>query len=499
MRSIKQDSLKKNQSLVNTLLFGLLLFVFVVSPLPLGSNRVWASLALSGFSFAILSIYLIAKAFRSANAVSPSNRGLGIDIGATLIFLEAVWLFVQALIKVPVDWMAIISPITAQYYASAFSILSAEKIPEAITISLDRGVTLNSALLTLAVFSVVYMMGQLITTPKQLRLFCYTIVLSGCFQALYGVMMTLTGVEHLLFIAKTKYIGNATGTFVNRNSLAGYLEMALAVGVGLLLGLRKTQQVKPSQWNWRRVTRKVLETLLSEIIVVRFMLVIMVVGLIMTHSRMGNGAFFNALLITSAGALLASGGSRSSGQYRNPGFLAILASIITIDIFLLGSVFQLDKVVERLEKTTLEHESRDEVVTYIMTMLPDFWLTGSGAGTFMYIFPNYAKEDFGMFYDFAHNDYLQIFLELGLIGSIPLVLYTALALLRGSVLMVRGRTGMSRGMGFAATMAGISLLIHSTVDFNLQIPANLLLFAAVLRLPAIAIKIDRLAKGTTDI
>jgi len=493
MRSIKQDSLKKNKQLASTLLFGLLLSVFVVSPLPLGSNRVWASLALSGFSFAILSAYLIANAIRPVNPSNRSNKGLGIDVGVVLIFLVAVWLSIQALIKVPLDWMSVISPIAAKYYASAFSILRAEKIPDAVTLSLERGVTLNSALLTLAVFSVLYLMGQLIATPKQLRFFCYTIVLSGCFQALYGVMMTLTGVEHLLLIPKTKYIGNATGTFVNRNSLAGYLEMTLAVGVGLLLGLRKTQKVKSSHWNWRRVTRKVLETMLSEIIVVRFMLVIMVVGLIMTHSRMGNAAFFNALLITSAAALLASGGTRASGQYRNSGFLVILASIIAIDIFLLGSVFQLDKVVERLEKTAMIHENRVDVTRYAMAMIPDFWLTGSGAGTFLYLFPNYAKEDFGMFFDFAHNDYLQIFLEFGLIGSIPLALYTAWALVQGSVLMVRGHTGLARGMGFAATMACISLLIHSTVDFNLQIPANLLLFAAVLRLPAIASKIDKQA------
>lgn len=145
MRSIKQDSLKKNQALADRLLFGLLLLVFVVSPLPLGSNRVWASLALSGFSFAILSLYLMAKAFRPASTVSPNNKGLGIDSGAVLIFLVAVWLSVQALVKVPLDWMAVISPVTAEYYSTAFSILNAEKIPDAVTISLERGVTLKSA------------------------------------------------------------------------------------------------------------------------------------------------------------------------------------------------------------------------------------------------------------------------------------------------------------------------------------------------------------------
>jgi|GEM_PF-2245361 len=87
----------------------------------------------------------MAKAFWPASIVSPNNNGLGIDSGPVLIFLVALWLSVQALLKVPLDWLAVISPVTAPYYSTAFSILNAEKIPDAVTISLERGVTLKSA------------------------------------------------------------------------------------------------------------------------------------------------------------------------------------------------------------------------------------------------------------------------------------------------------------------------------------------------------------------
>ena len=53
-----------------------------------------------------------------------------------------------------------------------------------------------------------------------------------------------------------------------------------------------------------------------------------------------------------------------------------------------------------------------------------------------------------------------------------------------------------RGMGFAATMAVVALMMHSTVDFNLQIPSNALLFVVVLALAwhAAALREHRLAR-----
>jgi O-antigen ligase len=446
----------------------------------LGGNRGWALLALSGLSFLLLAVYLM-LAVSEAIRTRLAPRISGIDLGAGLILLTALWLFIQAEIKLPLATLSLIAPVNADFYATAFKILQLEHPPATASISLDAGATEDRAMLTLSCFCILYLMGELITTRKRLQIFCYTIVLSGCFQAIYGVMMVLTGTEYLFLTPKTTYFGNATGTFVNRNHLAGYLEMTLAVGVGLLLGLR--DKPAAATFDFLRIIRMISQILLSQIAIVRVMLILMVIGLIMTHSRMGNAAFFNALLITGGIAMI------SSNKFRKPGFYAILISIILLDILILGSVFDISQVVDRMENTGLNTETRDEVVKYGLTMLPDFWLTGSGAGTFAYVFPYYAKQYFGVFYDFAHNDYLQIFLEFGLLGMLPLVSYTVLGLIRGGIILRSGQSGLVRGMGFTAVMAGISLIIHSAVDFNLQIPANIVLFVAVLRLPWLAAKL----------
>jgi len=163
----------------------------------------------------------------------------------------------------------------------------------------------------------------------------------------------------------------------------------------------------------------------------------------------------------------------------------IILSIVAVDIALLGTWFDLSQVINRIETTGLDHETRDEVVQSVMQMIPDFWLAGTGAGTFAYIFPKYSQFT-GGFYDYAHNDYLQILVELGVIGCIPLAGLVVLGLLNGWSLLRSKDSKLLRGIGFASIMGTVSLLIHSTVDFNLQIPANILLFVTLLALPQVA-------------
>jgi len=449
---------------------------FIVSPLPLGGNRGWAFLALSAVFLILLAGHLLVQWHRAL--IAPTKKQTpSIHLGKFLLIFAAFWMWVQATLELPASWLATLSPATLEIYTSALNVLQPGHAENAFPISLEPGKTLDRAMLTLGCFAMVCLMIGLINSRKRLVQFCYMLVLTGVFQAFYGAMMTLTGVEYLLLVPKDTYIGNATGTFVNRNHLAGYLEMTLPIGIGLLLGSRKgSDQVRR---HWRGILTYILQTLLSPIAILRCLLVVMVIGLLMTHSRMGNAGFFNALLITSAIAFF------SAKQFRRTGFVVIILSIVAVDIALLGTWFDIDQVINRIETTGLDHESRDEVVQYVLQMIPDFWLAGTGAGTFAYIFPKYSQSVVG-FYDYAHNDYLQILVELGVIGCIPLVGLVILGLLNGWSLLRSKDSRLLTGIGFASIMGTVSLLIHSTVDFNLQIPANILLFVALLALPQVA-------------
>ena len=122
---------------------------------------------------------------------------------------------------------------------------------------------------------------------------------SGTFQAAYGAFMVLSGLELGFFVEKYVGQGVATGTFVNRNHLAGYLVMCLSAGIGLLL----SQLATNSAHNWKDRLRRWLRLLLSSKIRLRIYLAIMVIALVLTRARMGNVAFFTALGVAGALAL----------------------------------------------------------------------------------------------------------------------------------------------------------------------------------------------------
>ncbi|MBM97390.1 MAG: hypothetical protein CMI09_16245 [Oceanospirillaceae bacterium] len=315
-----------------------------------------------------------------------------------------------------------------------------------------------------------------IDSPQKVVRIVWIVVLAAAFQAAYGSLMVMTGLEYGFFLEKWTYLSYATGTFVNRNHLAGYLEIATALGVGLLLA--QTTQYSGS---WRKRLRQFITMLLSEKVVLRVLLAIMVIGLVMTRSRMGNTAFFASLSVAGLLALfLFKNKTRST--------TILLSSLLIIDIAIVGTFFGVDKVAERLQKTSEHSEKRDEVFRDTLTMWKSAPITGTGAGSFIYTFPKFKSDDIldPHYVNNAHNDYLQFLAEFGapataLLGSTVLFsLWTAIQAMR------KRRSELHKGMGFASTMGMIAIGIHSTVDFNLQIPANAYMFVFLMALAFIA-------------
>jgi len=134
----------------------------------------------------------------------------------------------------------------------------------------------------------------LVSNKHRLVMLGYTLVFSAVFQAFYGSMMTLSGLEYGFFVEKAAYVGFATGTFVNRNHLAGYLEMASAIGIGLLMA---TTSNRVRVRSWRQRLRNLVNLMLSQKLLLRLMLAMMVIALVLTRSRMGNTGFFSSMLV----------------------------------------------------------------------------------------------------------------------------------------------------------------------------------------------------------
>ncbi|MFA5548331.1 MAG: O-antigen ligase family protein [Porticoccaceae bacterium] len=348
-------------------------------------------------------------------------------------------------------------------------------------ISVDPGRTFRYLLLGTAHCLLFWLVINLFSERRHLSVLVAVLVASGAAQAFWGAFMTLSGTEWLLFGPKEHYRGVVTGTFVNRNHLAGYLEMTLALAIGLMLALRDGRP-----FNWRNL----LEWLLSPKAVLRLAIVMMVIALVMTQSRMGNTAFFASLLVVGGLYVLIN----RQNRVRNS---LILASLIAIDLLVISHFFGLENLKNRLEQTHLQtlvvdgqvvqrRADRLDVAEYVVPQIAARPLTGHGAGAFEASFAQYAGADLQMDFDHAHNDYLQFLAEFGLLGSLPLGLFVLAALYQALRALWRRESYYRSGLGFAAAMGILALMIHSLTDFNHQIPANAATFVVLCAIAVLA-------------
>ena len=120
---------------------------------------------------------------------------------------------------------------------------------------------------------------------------------------------------------------------------------------------------------------------------------------------------------------------------------------------------------------------RDALRSESLGMIKDFPAFGVGLGAWPELYPRYQQPPWSaLLVREAHNDYVELFAETGLVGF---------CLLAWFFWMV-GR-GLTRGLWrvspkstsvVAALVAGIgAMLFHEFFDFSLQIPANALLFS----------------------
>lgn len=420
-------------------------------PLPLGSNRTWAWSLMCLMAFGLLLNWL--QGCRTKRWQTPIHFYKYTPLLFSLLAFQA--LLVIQLLPLPISWIAAISPFAAQ----AYNLL--EPNPQWATLSVDPSATAAHLLQGLGYCAIAALTLLLINNRQRLKALALCLVIAGLIQAVWGAFMTLSGIEYSFLLPKNAHIGNATGTFLNRNHFANYLTLCAATGTGLLLAELYSRRSN----NWRERSRRIILALLGNKAKVRISLAIMVIAIVLSHSRMGNTAFFFSLAGCGLLWLLLT-------KRMTRGALLLLCSLIAIDLLIVGTWFGIEKVKERLEGTALSSETRDEVIRDSLPMIGDYWLVGSGAGSYYGVFPSYRNSDIKGFYDHAHNDYIQLTVEHGVIGAAALAFIVLSSLWQATQAIRLRKSNTYKGLAFAPLMATSALILHSLTDFNLQIPAN---------------------------
>jgi O-antigen ligase len=110
--------------------------------------------------------------------------------------------------------------------------------------------------------------------------------------------------------------------------------------------------------------------------------------------------------------------------------------------------------------------------------LPDFMWLGSGLGTFEESFAQFTPPGSSRRWDRAHNDYLQLTWETGLVGTALFLLAAWMFLRRYWWPSVRSQVHPMSLFRVGVCISVLTIALHS-VDFNLQIGSNGFLFAVL--------------------
>ena len=439
-------------------LFYVLLGIVFLLPIPLGANRPWA--------WSLFQIFIFALSIGCALHFRNS-RWLGVGKYLKMVYLWLAFIILASLqtIPMPEAIVAFISPKAHEIQALANV--------STFYFSLDPGQSAVNFFKLIAYFCLFICTLLLVNDEKRIKWLLGTMVAAGTFQAIYGALEILLGAQtSLIFGLDVKE--STTGSFVYKNHYANFLMMCLAAGIGLMVtSLQKDQMNSPKDW-----LRSIATTMLGNKALIRISLAIMVIALVMSRSRMGNTAFFVSMTIVGIMALILV-------KRRSKGLTILIISMFVIDLVIVSAWFGLDKVQQRLTETSLQQESRDEVILDAAPMVLDFPLTGTGAGSFYSVFPSYKTTDVHSFYDQAHNDFLQMTIEYGVPGVSILGFLVMFGFYKSVRALRKRRNSIFKGTAFACCMVIIGMLLHMTVDFPLQAFANASYFVIFLSLSMI--------------
>lgn len=457
--------------------YAALLAITVWAPVPLGSNRDWAMGLLAAALWCTLCWRCVAARpwRRGQQAWGPlqTARWPLAALAGFCLLVAAQWAGL-----LPGWWSTPDSHLTGTYLLRAVAYLGA------------------FALVMLCV-----------TTPQRVAGLLGAIVAGGVLQAVLAVVLHASRARYQYLFTEFVQGHRAMGTFPNPDHLAGYMELALSAGLGLLLAQFAGGQAAAAP-AWRHRTATALRFLMSAKMRLRLMLVVMVVALVMTHSRMGNGAFFLSLLLM--GGVVAA----LSRQWRRPALWLVL-SMALVDVIVVGQWVGLGRVIERLQDTadatSLDAQSalrqpaaagaagnadivatakaeesiqdRLRIPRLSLPLVAERPWFGHGGGTYVLALPPIKPAGFPHHWDHAHNDYVEIAVDTGLVGLALLLAVASASALRAVRLIDDRHTPLDKGVGVATLTALCCMALHSMVDFNLQIPANALTLVLLCALP----------------
>jgi O-antigen ligase len=297
------------------------------------------------------------------------------------------------------------------------------------------------------------------------------VIINGAVIALVGILQRATHSGAILWFIPSS-TGTHFGTLLYKNHAGAFFNVLFMLSTAVMY------------WHFSRGERRLERS--NPAPVFAFATVLLGIGVLLTFSRAATLLLIIFVLVAFISFIIRSALHRSEG--RNPLVVGLLCAMFALFIGLGAAFLNVGTSVNRVQQLVKDQGKDNSVSSRLIAtkatweLAQDNLVTGTGAGSFRFAFPYYQRNHPEIYrpsgkmlrWEYAHNDYVQLLAELGLIGAG--LVFAMLAV--GVRHLINNRIYQRPYLIFVA-LALIATLAHAWVDFQSHNPAILLLWCAV--------------------
>jgi O-antigen ligase/tetratricopeptide (TPR) repeat protein len=417
-----------------------------------------------------------------------------VTLALALLLLAGLW----QLTPLPRFGLELASPATAELYdrllpaehEQVAGSAAAGAKPPGSTLSLCPSATRTECFRLLAVLLVFVCVRNTIATPATFRRLAVVLVINGCALCLFGLVQYFTSPRQELYW-HVESMGQVFGPFVSRNLFPFYVNVCLGMALGLLLARRQApvDEFGARRWSWWQRQADALTHVLGDWLQdptslwLVAAIVLMAGTVAFTLSRGGLLALVAGVVVF---FLAARGGSRIG--VAQLGVPLLMTGITLFFLSWLGLPL-IESRLQTLWKPETADTTRLPCWLRVLPGVAEFPIFGTGLGSFRYVEVWRRQEEpldpaaaggrpvpleHGLF-DHAHNDYLEMLVEGGVVGLVLLLAVLVLVFRAGWRALGYQPDGFRAPLAAGGLCGLAAVAVHSFVDFGMHAPAIALL------------------------
>lgn len=385
----------------------------------------------------------------------------GFQAGTALLLI--IWFLKQMQLRaLSVRWNPLFAPMLA-----FVGVLCIQLIPG---VSAYWYATYSQALRFIAFGSICFLLVQTLTHGRQVRKIGYMLTIFGTSVALLAVIQNLSSPRKLYWLLTPRSGGWIYGPYVNHNHYAGLMEML--VPIPLVFAFSRFAHHR-ERWIAASAAAFMSATIFLSgsrggMMAFAVQMAVFLYFVLRERQKENVAVLLGGFLVISVAVVAWSGGRNVANR------IATVSTDKHSDVSA--------DVRWKIDRDTLRMSLRHP-------------LLGFGQGTFADVYPRFRSFYTDSLVNAAHNDYLQVLAETGITGF-GIMIWFLVSALRAGVRKSHKWTSNLNGAVSVAAMLGITgILVHSLVDFNMQIPANAALFYSLCTVAAMEPRFTNYRRG----